>query len=126
MQGIKWNGYLINPSGVMIKPKGKRHRAELLNKGGGWVTNPETGEMQNAGGFRIATEEEVAKHLADWAMKSKRMQQLDLQAKKQNAQLVMMAPDEAQLERMIEAREERKRQAKADDEDGKKKKTKAE
>lgn len=98
--------HLINGSGVMIKPKNKFHMLELLNKGGGWVSDPASGEpVQKAGGFRVAKPEEEAEHLAKWAKGAKRMQQLELQAKKQNAQLVMMAPDEATLEAIIERRE---------------------
>lgn len=98
--------YLINPSGVMIRPKNKAHMMELLNKGGGWATDPETGEPTQRGkGFRPATDEEVAAHEAKWAADSNRMQQQELRAKKANAQLVMMAPDEALLDSIIERRE---------------------
>lgn len=116
MSDGKYRGYLINPSGVMIKPRGKAHRNTLLNQAGGWQTDPETGELVNRGGFRIASEEEIAQNLAKWAVQSKRMQQQDLQAKKNNAQIVMMAPDPGTLDRLIDQREERRRADRASDE----------
>lgn len=107
---------LINPNGVLIKPKSKAHMKELLNKVGGWVEDPETGELVNRGGFRIATDEEIVTHRKTWAAKSKRMEQQELQAKKNNAQIVMMAPDPGTLDRLIDQREERRKAGKASEE----------
>lgn len=97
--------YLVNASGILIKPMNKQHMLRLLSEGARHIVDPETGAVKQIGGFRVATPEEIEAKLSKERQKSKEMQQRELQSKKQNAQIVMMAPDEATLDRMLDARE---------------------
>lgn len=106
---------LINPNGVLIKPMNRAHMMKLLQSESRWVTGPD-GEPRQVGGFRRPTQAEIDDYNAKAQAQSDKMARNEFETKKRNAQLVMVAPDEAQLERLIEAREGRKpeRKKKAD------------
>lgn len=97
--------YVINPSGVLVKPQNKAHMMRLLSTESRWVHDPETGQPKQVGGFRPATDEETKRLLAEEQRKSKEMERAEFERKKREAQVVMVAPDEAMLERLVEARE---------------------
>lgn len=104
------NNLLINPHGVLIKPMNRAHMMKLLQSESRWITGPD-GEPKQVGGFRRPTEEEVDAYRAKEQAQSAKMERNEFETKKRNAQLVMVAPDEAQLERLIEARDSRKPKA---------------
>lgn len=100
-----YRGYLINPSGVLIKPKDKHHFSQLMQEETKWKIDPQTGNASQVGGFRIPEEPEIKMHLEREQAKSREMQKRELQNRKQNAQIVMMAPDETTLEKLLDARQ---------------------
>jgi len=100
-----YRGYLLNPSGVLIKPMNLAHFERLMATEAKFKHDPKTGVTVQLSGFRIPSQEEINAKLESERKKSREMQQRELQNKKQNASIVMMAPDDATLERLIAARE---------------------
>lgn len=97
---------LVNPSGILIKPMNRAHMMKLLQSESKWITGPD-GEPKQVGGFRRPSPEELAAHESAAREQSLKMERNELETKKRNASIVMMAPDEGTLDRMIEAREAR-------------------